>query len=142
MTAVSLKELGGLRENLARVTPFEMGFTEFQGETWQLIVVLTSESIANPSGEQALRAKWTADAIGREKWLFLQICLDRNLGSDWSFAFDCNESEVTAFLRHLLREKRLMIAFPDQKATRVEDAAGSLVETLDDKLGTYVPGEK
>lgn len=80
--------------------------------------------------------------MGRaKKRLFMQICLDRTLGSDWSFAFDVNESEVTVFLRQLLREKRLMIAFPDQKAPRLEDAADRLVETLGDKLGTYIPGE-
>lgn len=83
----------------------------------------------------------SADAMGREKWLFLHIWFDRNPDHDWSFAFDCNESEVVVFLRQLLREKRLMIAFPDRKATRVVDAADSLVETLGDKLGTYVPGE-
>lgn len=130
-----------LRESLARVTPFEMGLTEFEGETWQLIVVLTSESVSNLAGDGALRVKWSADVVGGEKWLFLQICLDQHPGSDWSFAFDCNEAEVTVFLRQLLRGKRLMIAFPDRKAARLEDAADRLVETLGNSLSTYVPGE-
>ena len=137
-----MEELASIRENLARVTPFEMGFTEFDGETWQLIVVLTSEPISNLAGDEPLRVRWSADARGYEKWVFLHICLDLNPGSDWSFAFDCNESEVAVFLRQLLREKRLMIAFPDQKAARVEDAAEKLIEMLGNNLGTYLPGSK
>ena len=130
-----------LRKNLARATPFEMGFTEFDGETWQLIVVLTSDSISNPLGDRSLSVGWSADAMDYEKWLFLHVSLDQNSGSDWSFAFDCNESEVLAFFRQLLREKRLMMAFPDQKAVRLEGAADRLVERLGESLGTYLPGD-
>ena len=129
-----------LQNRLARATPFEMGFTEFDGETWQIILALTDESLSNPVGDQALITKWSAESMGSEKWLFLNIRHERSPGSDWSFGFDCNESEVTAFLRQLLQEKRLLIAFPDQKATRLEDAADRLVETLGNNLVTYLPG--
>lgn len=138
--AVSLEELASIRDNLARATPFEMGFTEFVGETWQLIAALTSEPISNLAGDEALNVKWSANARGREKWIFLHIRFDRYPGSDWTFAFDCNESEVTVFLRRLLREKRLMIAFPHQKAACLEHAADRLVETLGNNLDTYLLG--
>lgn len=128
-----------VRKNLAEATPFEMGLTEFNGETWQLIVVLTSESIPNLD-DRALCVEWRAEAMDYEKWIFLHVSLNQNQGSDWWFAFDCNESEVTAFFRQLLREERLMIAFPDQKAVRLEGAADRLVETLGKSLATYLPG--
>lgn len=136
-----LEKSMSLQKHLARATPFEMGFTEFEGEKWQIILALTDESLPNPVGDQDLITQWSAEAMGSEKWIFLHIHHERNPGSDWSFGFDCNESEVTAFLRQLLKEKRLLIAFPDQKAARLDDAADRLVETLGNNLVTYLPGD-
>ena len=127
-----------LREDLARATPFEVGVTEFEGETWQLIVALTSEPVPDFAENQGFHVEWTGETVGAEKWLFLHVDIDGKKRSAWTFGFDCNETEVVVFIRHLLRDKRLMMAFPNGRAARVDGAADGLIERLAGKLEIYL----
>ena len=114
-----------------------MGITEFDGEAWQLVFALTSESTPKISKEGGLRIVWTGATAGMEKWLFLHVKPVGDERFGWSFAFDCNEAEVVVFLRRLLRDNRLMLAFPDQRAVPLEGVADKLRERFADTLESY-----
>ncbi len=131
-----------LREKLDKATPFEMGLTEYEGVEWQLIVPLTSDVVPEVAGEELAHCGWTGLVVQRQRWLLLNVELGQIKQSPWSFAFDCNEPEVLVFLRQLLRNRRLMVGFPNRRATRLEGVVDDLVEKLGDALYTYIPSWK
>ena len=128
-----------LREKMEQTTPFEMGLTEYQGETWQLMIVLTSDSVAELPKEETSQCSWTGLMVETERWLFLNISLAGKNMSEWSFGFDCNDSGALVFLRQLLRDGRLMIGFRDpSRAVQILNVAGRLVEELGEDLELYL----
>ena len=127
-----------LKEKMDKATPFEMGLTEYQGDTWQLMIALTSDPVTDVPEELSSHYSWTGLSVESEKWLFLNVEIGE--GSTWSFGFDCNDSEALVFLRQLLRERRLMVGFPEpSRATRLEGAAENMVKELGDELELYIP---
>ena len=126
---------------MEETTPFEMGLTEYQGDTWQLMIVLTSDSVPELPEEETSSCSWTGVTVQTERWLFLNIGLGEKNRTEWSFGFDCNDSSALVFLRELLRDDRLMIGFRDpSRAVRIVNVAGRLKEKLGKDLELYIPG--
>jgi len=116
-----------------------MGVTEYEGDTWQLMIALTSDAVVNVP-EESSNYSWTGSVVETEKWLFLNVQLGDGRESVWSLGFDCNDSEALVFLRQLLRNGRLMVGFPEpSRATRLLGVADRLVKSLGEKLELYVP---
>jgi hypothetical protein len=137
--SVKADGLSLLRTKLEEAIPFEMGDIEYEGQTWQLLIALTSDPVSDVP-EESPHYSWTDQRVEIEKWLFLNIELDGDEKSRWSFGFDCNDSEALVFLRQLLREQRLMVGFPGpSRATRLKGVADSLIKTLGDTLELYIP---
>ena len=132
-------ELRLLRDSMEKSTPFEMGLTEYQGDTWQLMIALTSDPVSDVP-EESSEHNWACFMFDTEKWLFLTVELGGYEKSKWSFGFDCNDPEALVFLRQVLREGRLMVGFPGpSRATRLEGVADNLVKKLGDLLELYIP---
>jgi len=116
-----------------------MGVTDYGGETWQLMIALTSDPVSDVP-EESSHFVWTGQKVETEKWLFLTVSLGENRESNWTFGFDCNDSEAIVFVRQLLRDQRLMIGFPGpSRATRLPMVADNLVQKLAAVLDLYVP---
>ena len=128
---------------MEQTTPFEMGLTEYQGETWQLMIVLTSDSVPELPEEETSSCSWTGVMVETERWLFLNIELGEKNKTEWSFGFDCNDSSALVFLRRLLRECKLMVGFREpSRAVRIANVADRLIEKMGRDLDSYVPGWK
>ena len=140
MKSSQVSALSLLKEKMEQASPFEMGLTEYEGETWQLMIVLTSDSVPELPKEETSHCSWTGLMVETERWLFLNIELGEKDKSEWSFGFDCNDSSALVFLRQLLRDGRLMIGFRDpSRAVRIVNVASRLIEKLGKDLELYIP---
>jgi hypothetical protein len=127
-----------LQELLSKTTPFFMGTTRFNGAEWLFMRIRTKENAPFIREDELSTHRWSGLVIHEKKWLFLYVDLGGRVKK--SFAFDCTSPKTLAFLKDLLRSRRLMVGFSNGRAFRLDpNPATSLVEDIGEGLVMYLP---